>query len=180
MQHVNLKHWGILLLKNRRMVDFWSRYPDAPGVFHSPQSVVPHKAFWTCTASKSPNTTWLQGEKHWENAFKLAIIWLASTDWVMSAFPSTEYKSEAAYNHLLRVKSSAHIFGKSFHPTYPLERASCFSKGHVEAAGGQMGSPGHSAHCGARPIPTAREMLCLTDLGEQGPWGPELPSWGCF
>lgn len=54
---------------------------------------------------------------------------------------------------------------------YPLERASCFSKGHVEAAGGQTGSSGHAAHCGARPVPMAQEMLCLTDLGKQGPWG---------
>lgn len=70
-------------------------------------------------------------------------------------FASAEYKSEASYNHALHVKPSARVFSKSFHPMYPLERASCFSKGHAEAAGGDTGSPGHAAHCGAPSRSTA-------------------------
>lgn len=105
--------------------------------------LLPHRALGTCTGSQIPYTVWLQGEKitgkclyiSYNKACDHRLGW-----WVHST--STEYKSEATYNHGSPVKWSAHV-------CTPWKGLLASGRARGRSRTREKGSPGHGAHCRA-------------------------------
>lgn len=115
-----------------------------------PQSVLPHRAFGACTGSQIPYTMWLQWEKCLYISYNKACEHSLGDECILPALNTNQSKHP----------STDRLVSDQLVPALP-------GKGFLllEEAGGEKGSPGHSAHCRAPSRNAASSHGLPRDLG---------------